>query len=241
MTQNGWDTAIDLEALWLQYRQVVKPNGVIALFGQGAFTARVISSNYRLFQYKIIWIKMKPGNFLNARKQPLRKHEDVCIFYEGRPVYHPQMEKGKPYDKGSNKGKRSSNYGDFPPKRKRNVKGDRYPVDILFREEEIADWFYCKTPTTGQHAFHPTQKPVELGRYLIRTYTEPGQIVLDNACGAGSFLVAAVLEGRHFIGIEKNERAVQLMQNADYVAIARQRIDKARQDFRNESSKLSLF
>jgi len=226
-TQNRWDLPIDLETLWKLYERIVKPDGVIALTSHGAFTGKVITSNPKLFKYKIVWIKSKATNFLNANRQPLRKHEDICIFYRKQPLYIPQKTKGSPYHKGLRKDNRSGTYGNFNTMYMKNEDGLRYPTDVAFFEEEIPDWVYFKTEE-AKGAYHPTQKPVSLGQWLIRTYTKPGEIVLDNACGSGSFLVAAVLEGRQFIGIEKNHRSFHVGDRpVNFVEISRNRIFKA--------------
>ena len=227
-TQNKWDSVIPLDELWTQYERIIKDQGVIALTGQGLFTAKLIMSKPELFKYKITWVKSKPTNFLNAKKQPLRKHEDVCIFYKKQPAYNPQMISGEPYNKGFRKNQLTGSYGDF---RSVEVKSDgkRYPTDVV----------YFKTAESEGEVYHPTQKPVELGRYLIRTFTQEGDIVLDNTCGSGSFLVSAILEGRKFIGIEKN-REVYLFKNkrADYVKICKERIKKAVVQYKNTSQRL---
>lgn len=217
MTQNQWDSYIPLDLLWAQYKRIIKQNGAIVLTSQGLFTARLILSQPKMFKYKWIWVKSKPTNFLNAKKQPLRKHEDVCIFYKKQPIYNPQMTEGEPYDKGVRKDQLSGSYGDFQPVRVQS-NGDRYPVDIL----------YFKTAENEGKVIHPTQKPIELGRYFIRTYTQPGDVVLDNTFGSGSFLVAALLEGRNFIGIEKNEDVALFKKgNIDYIDIAKKRLHAA--------------
>lgn len=192
-TQNKWDSVIPLNLLWGLYGRIVKQNGAIVLTSQGVFTAKLILSAEKLFKYKYVWEKSKATNFLNAKKQPLRKHEDICVFYNKQPTYHPQMTVGCPYDKGTRKKQLTGSYGDFNPV---HVQSDgwRYPNDIV----------YFKTAESEGEVVHPTQKPVELGRYFIRTFTNPGDVVLDNTSGSGSFLVAAMLEGRNFIGIEKN-------------------------------------
>ncbi|HEY9268550.1 MAG TPA: site-specific DNA-methyltransferase [Methylotenera sp.] len=213
-TQNKWDSVIDLEKLWQAYNRVVKTNGAIVLTSQGVFTAKLIISNERNFKYKLAWEKSKPTNFLNAKKQPLRKHEDVCVFYRKQPTYNPQMGEGVAYNKGIRKDQLSGSYGDFKP---RHVKsdGERYPTDVI----------YFKTAESEGAVWHPTQKPVDLGRYLIRTYTKPGDLVLDNSFGSGSFLVAAALEGRDFCGIEKNEDVHLFKKDAiDYIDVAHQRL-----------------
>lgn len=215
-TQNKWDSVIPLDEIWQQYRRIVKPKGVIALTSQGIFTARLILSNESWFRYKFAWIKSKPTNFLNARRQPLRQHEDICIFYQSQPDYRPVMTPGSPYDKGVRKAQYTGSYGDFKPVLVKST-GERFPRDTL----------YCKTAESeaGGRVWHPTQKPVALGRYLIRLFTGKDDVVLDNAFGSGSFLVAAALEGRRFIGIEKNEE-VHLFKRKriDYMEVARTRL-----------------
>ncbi|MFI5218238.1 MAG: DNA-methyltransferase [Bacteroidia bacterium] len=227
-TQNKWDSIIDLKKLWEQYERIIKANGAIVLTAHELFTAKLIMSNEKLFKYKIIWIKSKPTNFLNAKKQPLRKHEDVCIFYKNQPTYNPQMSFGEPYDKGIRKDQYSGNYGDFKP---RHVKsnGERYPNDVVyFEEQNINDFIYIKTAESEGEVLHPTQKPIKLGQYLIKTFTNEGDIVLDNASGSGSFLVAAALEGRKYIGIELNEGTFLFKKKKiDYVKHSEERVKNA--------------
>jgi len=241
-TQNKWDSVIDLDRLWREYERIVKENGAIVLTSQGIFTAKLILSNEKLFKYKIVWIKSKPTNFLNAKKQPLRKHEDVCVFYNKQPTYNPQMSKGEAYDKGVRKDQFTGSYGDFKP---RHVKssGMRYPNDVVFYEEQLIDDFvYVKTAESEGKVFHPTQKPVELGRYLIRTFTNPGDVVLDNACGSGSFLISAIMENRNFIGIEKNEDVLlHKVDPIDYIKVCTDRIEDALKKKEIEEATLLLF
>lgn len=228
-TINPWDRIIDLKLLWKQYERIIKPEGVIALTASATFTGRLIMSNLRLFKYKIVWIKSKSTNFLNVNKQPLRRHEDICIFYKRQPLYVPQMIPGEPYDRGWRKDKNTGCYGRYKPAPIKSNTGERFPYDILFYEEDHPDdWFYCKTPETeGERPRHPSQKPVDLGRYLIRTYTGTNDIVLDNACGSGSFLIAAIREERRFIGIEKNQGAFHLKTTPiDFVDYANERINR---------------
>lgn len=220
-TQNKWDCLIPLDKLWSQYRRVLKPRGVVALTAQGLFTAKLIMSNEAWFRYKIVWVKSKPTNFLNARRQPLRQHEDICVFYNKQPEYRPVMWNDVPYDKGRRKDQYTGSYGDFKPVQVKSD-GERFPTDAI----------YCRTAESeeGGRVWHPTQKPVALGRYLIRTFTSPGDVVLDNAFGSGSFLVAAAMEGRRYIGIEKNEE-VHLFKKRriDYVRLAHNRINAVKQ------------
>ncbi len=221
-TQNRWDSVIDLDRLWAEYRRVLKPNGVVVLTAQGVFTARLILSNEEWFKYKVVWEKSKSTNFLNAKKQPLRKHEDICIFYRKSPTYNPQMTAGQPYDKGVRKNQLSGSYGDFMPAHVRSD-GERYPSDIVY--------FKTAESELERQVWHPTQKPVELGRYLVRTYSNEGDLVLDNAFGSGSFLVAAAKEKRRFVGIERNEE-VHLFKDKkiDYVALAAERLKRVGAD-----------
>lgn len=213
-TQNSWDSVIPLEALWEQYERILAPQGAVVLTAQGPFTARLMLSNEAWFKYKLVWEKSKPTNFLNAKKQPLRKHEDVCVFYPRQPKYQPQMGDGAAYDKGVRKNQLTGSYGEFRPAHIKS-EGGRYPTDVI----------YHKTAESEGPVYHATQKPVGLGRYLIRTYTEPGDVILDNAFGSGSFLVAAALEGRNAIGIELNED-VELFRNGalDLIDVAEARL-----------------
>ena len=216
-TQNKWDSVIPLPDLWEQYHRVVKENGAMIFTASGVFTAKLILSNSKEYKYNYTWIKSKATNFLNAKKQPLRKHEDILVFYRKQPTYNPQMTSGSAYSKGIRKDQITGSYGDFRPVLVKS-KGKRYPVDVL----------YFKTAEAEGKVVHPTQKPVSLGRYLIRTFSNPGDVVLDNTSGSGSFLVAALQEGRNFIGIEKNENvALFKKQRVDYIEVTKSRINQA--------------
>ena len=214
--------------LWKQYCRVVKDDGAIVLTSQGMFTAELMHSNPKMFRYKWVWEKSKSTNFLNVKKQPLRKHEDVCVFYKKQPVYHPQMIEGEPYDKGVRKNQLSGSYGDFQPVHVHS-EGKRYPTDIV----------YFKTAESEGKVYHPTQKPIELGRYFVRTYTNPGDVVLDNTSGSGSFLVAALMEGRNFIGIEKNENvALFKKEDIDYIKITKLRLYEVLKNLKQDKKQL---
>lgn len=216
-TQNAWDSVIPLEPLWEQYRRVLAPRGTVVLTGQGLFTARLILSNERWFKYKLCWVKSKPTNFLNARRQPLRRHEDVCVFFDRQSVYNPQMQPGEAYDKGVRKNQLTGSYGDFRPVRV-STEGGRFPTDVL----------YFRTAESEGPVWHATQKPVALGRFLVRTYSNPGDVVLDNAFGSGSFPVAALLEGRNFVGIELNQEPQRFKrQRLDLLEVTRTRLREA--------------
>jgi site-specific DNA-methyltransferase (adenine-specific)/modification methylase len=229
-TQNKWDSIIPLAPLWNHYERILKDDGAIVLTAQGLFTARLILSREDWFRYKVVWVKSKPTNFLNAKKQPLRKHEDICVFYRNQPFYDPQMSVGTPYNKGVRKDQYTGSYGDFQPVEVKS-EGARYPTDVV----------YFKTAESEGTVWHPTQKPVELGRYLVRTYSRPGGVVLDNAFGSGSFLVAALSEGRNFIGIERNlETHLFKNERIDYVEVATARLKKAFDELSGTSVLYSL-
>ena len=205
-TQNKWDSVIPLDELWKEYKRIIKDNGVIVLTSQGIFTAKLMLSNEKWFKYKLVWVKSKATNFLNAKKQPLRKHEDICVFYNKQPQYNPQMTEGEPYDKGVRKNQLTGSYGDFNPVHVKS-EGMRYPTDVV----------YFKTAESEGKVYHSTQKPVALFEYLIKTYTDEGEIVLDNCIGSGTTAVACINTNRNFIGFEKEE---------SYYNIANKRIEK---------------
>ena len=200
-TRNKWDSVIPLNKLWEQYERIIKDNGVIVLFSQMPFTAELVHSNLKLFKYEWIWEKDNGTGFLNAKKMPLKIHENVEIFYKNAPTYNPQMRKGfKAYSQKSGRG--SSNYGK-QVQVVTNNDGERYPIDIVeFKRDK--------------DKLHPTQKPVALLEYLIKTYTNEGETILDNCMGSGSTGVAAVNTNRNFIGIELDDK---------YFNIAEERIN----------------
>ncbi len=192
-TQNPWDSVIPLEPLWEQYKRVLKPNGAVVLTSQGLFTAKLILSNPENFKYKLVWEKSKATNFLNAKKQPLRKHEDICVFYREQPTYNPQKSPGKPFNKGVRKDQLTGSYGNFDPVEVKS-EGERYPTDII----------YFKTAESEGPVVHPTQKPVALMEYLIKTYSNEGDTVLDNCCGSATLGIACLNTNRKYILFEKD-------------------------------------
>lgn len=204
-TANEWDNIIPFKPLWKQYRRVIKDHGAIALFAAEPFTSKLISSNYSMFRYNWTWVKNAPRGFLTANKMPLRNTETINVFYKHLPTYNPQMTEGKPYNKNSSG--LSSNYH-LHKICKTDNQGTRYPRQDLYFN-------------VVQRAQHPTQKPVDLLEYLIRTYTNENDLVLDNVMGSGSTGVAAKRLNRNFIGIE---------QNKDYFKIAERRIAEAQPD-----------
>lgn len=203
-TRNKWDSVIDLDRLWIHYQRIIKDDGCIALFSQTPFDKILGTSNLKMFKYEWIWEKTQGTGHLNAKKMPMKKHENILIFYKKLPTYNPQWEWGKPYV--ATYSTHSSNYG----KQKDNVTtisdGRRYPTDIIkFQSEK---------------GLHPTQKPVPLLEYLIRTYTNENETVLDNCMGSGSTGVACVNTNRKFIGMELEEKYFQIAKDRIYKTIA---------------------
>lgn len=208
-----WDSIIPFEPLWTQYERVIKDDGAIVLFSQGLFTAKLILSNEKLFRYTLVWDKGRATGFLNARRMPMRCHEDICVFYKSLPTYNPQMEKCLPHQRNHSRGKQEGKqtnrcYGVFG-KADDFISDEKYPRSIISIQKEHES-------TT----LHPTQKPVDLIRYLIRTYTNKGDLVLDNCLGSGTTAIAAVREKRHFLGFELEK---------EYYDIATKRIRDERQ------------
>src|SRR5690554_2424315 len=201
-----WDTVIPFEPLWEQYKRVAKKNAAIVLTASQPFTTALIASNMKMFKYCWVWEKSRKTGFLNAKKQPLRQTEDVCVFYEKQPKYNPQFTTGhEPTRSGSGAVKGDGAYGDGLFSNGSKGKTDRYPTNIV----------RVKSYHNGHGTVHPTQKPVALMEYLIRTYTNEGDVVLDNCMGSGTTGVAAVNLNRKFIGIELDP---------EYFAIAEKRI-----------------
>ena len=202
-----WDTVIPFEPLWEQYKRVIKPHGAIVLTASQPFTSALVMSNVEMFKYEWIWKKTKKTGFPNANRQPLRNYESVLVFYKGQCTYNPQgivaftepkkVTRKKPKRDTINAGENDGSLcGDYLKKY------TNYPSQVLEIPSE------AKT-------VHPTQKPVALFEYLIKTYTNPGETVLDNCLGSGTTAIAAINTGRHYIGFEKD---------AGYFDIAQKRI-----------------
>ena len=200
-THNKWDNIIPFDELWDEYERVIKDNGVIILFSDGLFTSKLTLSNVKLWRYNLVWDKQRGCDFLNANVKPLKSHEDICVFYKKKPTYNKQYWYSKPYKRTKN-GSLSDNYGNRGAAWSESTDGRRNPLTIL------------SFPRDGSR-LHPTQKPVALLEYLIKTYTNEGDVVLDNCMGSGSTGVAALKNNRKFIGIEKDE---------NYFNIAKERI-----------------
>lgn len=198
-TRCKWDSVIPLEALWSEYRRLIKSNGAIVLTAQQPFSTVLTASNLKMLRYEWIWEKHWPTGYLNARKMPLKSHEQVLVFYSKLPTYNPQMTVGKPYRSTRSAGS-GRTYGKAEVIETVNH-GSRYPRDILKFEHDRA-------PNQ-----HPTQKPVALMEYMIRTYTNPGDVVLDNCLGSGTTAVAAINTGRKWVGIEREAEYVEMAQS----------------------------
>ena len=189
-TANKWDSIIPLDQLWAQYKRIIKRGGPIVLFAQQPFSTILGASNIAWLKYEWIWQKEAGSGFLNAKHAPLKDHENILVFYNAQPTYNPQMRKGTPYK--CKKGGVSSNYDNKDKNIVTINEGERYPLTVIKFDRE-------------QDAFHPTQKPVDLLRYLVKTYTNEGDTILDNCMGSGTTAGACLKEKRHFIGFELNK------------------------------------
>jgi site-specific DNA-methyltransferase (adenine-specific) len=202
-TQNKWDSVISLQALWREYTRVCKQGAAVVLTTQMPFTSAVVVSNLPWFKYEWIWEKNVATGHLNSNVAPMKKHENILVFANGKVPYYPQMMQGKPYSmKRKPVNDNGSNYGTIVRTDTVN-EGQRFPVSVLQFNRE-----------TG---LHPTQKPVALFEYLIRTYTNPGQLVLDNCMGSGTTAIACINTGRQYIGFESDP---------GYFRIAQDRVQK---------------
>lgn len=209
ITRNKWDSTLPLDQIWACYRRVVKPTGAVCLFVDGLFMALLMLSEPKMWRYNLVWDKVLSTGFLNANRMPLRRTEEICVFYRKLPTYNPQKTKGRMnHSTGAASTGSSHNYGDY---------------NVVDNREELGE---MKHPTSlisipkphPSVSVHPTEKPVALCEWLIRTYTNEGETVLDNCMGSGSTGVACVNTGRNFIGMELD---------AGYYAIADSRIREA--------------
>ena len=222
-TANKWDTIIPIEPLWAEYKRIIKDRGVIALTCQMPFTAILGISNLEWLKYEYIWQKTNVTGFLNANKAPLKIHENILIFAAGQPTYNPQLKyNGKKWKGRGSVGnnykirENPNNYGDFNDENKSSNPGFKYPNDILKFDYD-------------QDKIHPTQKPVKLFEFLIRTYSNEGEIILDNCMGSGTTAVAAIRNNRHFMGFELDP---------DYYKQACERVDA---EIMHEKTKTSIL
>ena len=206
-TANKWDSIIPFEPLWEQYERIIKDNGAIVLTGSQPFTTDLINSNRKIFKYEWIWEKTKGGAFVHANRMPMKRHENVLVFYKKQPTYNPQktiapehlIDKRKTINNSTSV--KDYTYTGMKTIRKKDD-GTRFPTSVIRINSE-----------TG---LHPTQKPVALFEYLIKTYTNKGETVLDNCIGSGTTAISAINTNRNYIGIELDE---------DYCNVANQRIN----------------
>ena len=219
-TANCWDTIIPFDKLWEQYERIIKDNGAIALFSNGTFSYKLINSNERLYKYKWIWFKNKKGNFVNAKNRPMTSYEEINIFSKGNTAngsknkmnYYPQGIIKKTTVRTDKSGTRFGTMIAKRPSHKETTISEytNYPCDVI--------QFECES-----NPVHPTQKPIELLKYLINTYTKEGECVLDNCMGSGSTGVACKLTSRNFIGIELEKKyfdiAKQRIENTNYIEV----------------------
>ena len=210
----SWDCIIPFEPLWKQYLRVAKADAPIILFASGLFTGKLMMSQPKLWRYNLVWDKGRSTGFLNANRMPMRSHEDICVFYRRLPKYNPQMEdlNGREPSHPNGSGPHSDTnrcYGKVN-RFERKVLDKKFPGSIIS----------IKAVHCNEDQFHPTQKPVDLLRYLILTYTEEGGVILDSCMGSGTTAVAAIKEKRHFVGFETNK---------DYYEKAVRRVELAKQ------------
>ena len=216
-TANKWDSEIPIDLLWKEYWRLLKPNGPVLLFGQEPFASHCrLSTPY--FKYDWIWRKHNPKGFLAANIKPLRIHEVISVYYRKQPTYNPQFWQSIPYEK--ERASLSSNYNG-QSKNYTKSDGKRFPVDVLNINGVFGGFCNAGNP----EPIHPTQKPVDLLRYLVLTYTNEGDTVLDNCMGSGTTAIACIKERRHFIGFE----------------LSKEYFDKAVRRIKAEQAQLTLF
>ncbi len=189
-----WDTIIPFEPLWKEYKRIIKDRGVIVLTASQPFTTILIASNMKMFKYCWVWDKISKTGHLQVKKQPLKQTEDVCIFYKRLPIYNPQRIKGKMKLKGGKRKKYNGIYG--------NIKSIGIYKSVLYYPSNIIEI----SNNNNLKKQHPTQKPVALFEYLIKTYTNEGNIILDNCIGSGTTAVACVHLKRHYVGFDTSKK-----------------------------------
>ncbi len=200
-TRNTWDCLIPFDELWVHYKRIIKDNGAIILFCDGMFTAKLLLSNPKMWRYNLVWDKQRGCDFLNANVKPLKCHEDIAVFYKKKPTYNKQFWYSEPYKRTKNSSL-STNYGFRNEAFSESEDGRRNPLSILSFPRDSS-------------RLHPTQKPIALLEWLIKTYSNEGDLVLDNCCGSGSTGVACINTNRRFLGIELDK---------EYLRIAEERL-----------------
>lgn len=226
--RNKWDCIVPFPPLWKRYERIIKDDGAIILFGQGMFTADLMQSNRKMWRYNLIWEKTQPTGHLNAKRMPMRSHEDICVFYKKPPVYNPQKTSGhaRKVSKAIHKVNcvESLDYGEAGLVDYDST--ERYPKSVwkFVPDEEDSIWTFAKD--VQKEAIHSTQKPVMLMEEIIKTYTDEGDLILDNCCGSGSTLKAAKNLKRNYIGIDngKCEAEKSKFYGMYWADIARERV-----------------
>lgn len=216
LTHCDWDIPLDMKSMWGGYKRIIKDHGAILLFSIQPFTSDLIQSNKRMFRYEIVWEKTQKTGFYNANKMPLKAHENILVFYKKLPTYNPQKYSVERKDIGRVRNKKADRcvlYGHVEAQDWVET-GQRYPHDVI----HFSNWNGALFGKTDKATKHPTQKPVPLLEYLIKTYTNEGDTVLDTCMGSGSTGVACVNLNRNFIGMELKQ---------EYFDIANERIKQA--------------
>ena len=221
-----WDNIIPFEPMWKQVERLIKDNGAIIFFAQGMFTAQLMMSNPKLWRYNLIWDKKRATGFLNANRMPLRYHEDICVFYKSLPIYNPQMEdlNGREPNHAQGNGNHNDTnrcYGKTRRIYDKTIYDKKHPRSII-----AIPAIHC-----NEDQCHPTQKPIALMEWLIKSYSNMGGVILDFCMGSGTTGVACVNTNRDFIGIELNE---------EYYNIACERIKQAQID-KSEQLNTTIF
>lgn len=209
-TKNKWDIIIPFEELWKQYKRIIKKESGICLFSSGLFTAKLMLSNEKWFKHEIIWCKSKSGSSFTAKYRPIQKHENILIFGKNKIKYNPQLEKGKPYYR-----KRKANKGNKPNNHQLGVISESETHNSGFRYPSTVQFFQQKWRRQDQ--LHPTQKPVKLLEWLIKSYSNENDLILDNAMGSGSSAIACINTNRNFIGIDNSK---------EYFNISKKRVEE---------------
>jgi site-specific DNA-methyltransferase (adenine-specific) len=192
-----WDSILSLADLWAEYERIIKDNGAIILFGSQPFTSTLINSNTKLFKYELIWDKVSTSSGVMAKKQPMKCHENILIFYKKQPTYNPQMYKGKQWSRGGKNRNTPQIYGDIKSigKPKNDTTDMKYPKSII-----------TFSNANRNNRIHPTEKQIDLMEWIVKTYTNEGDMVLDNTMGSGTTNLACIKLNRKSIGIEKEKQ-----------------------------------
>jgi site-specific DNA-methyltransferase (adenine-specific) len=205
-----WDTVIPFASLWAAWKRLLKPNGAIVLTASQPFTSALVMSNPRMFKYDWVWSKNQPSGIATAKHRPMKSHEDILVFCAGKTTYNKQPTRSKITDR-----KLGGSNGRFWDKTPVGVTGMKpkktsNPENLLLENVNPRTVLEFSIPPNALGKLHPTQKPLPLMRYLVRTYTNPGEVVLDMCCGSGTTLLAAKQEGRHYIGCDREAKYVEI-------------------------------